>query len=120
MRKNRKGVPSVKSIIGISLDLQGKILGLIKALVEEKRKMTGAIILVEGVGHGFCLGVTNKEQLNAAAEYFQNNNLAYKFSVVEVVLKMTAGHLMHRIHRYNEEAGLPGILNYLESRRQAA
>lgn len=110
----------MENIIGISLELQKKILGLIRFLVEENRKLTGAIILIDGVGYGFCWGITDLENLLVSAEYFQVNSLAYKFSVVEAVVGIPAGELMQKIHRLTDEAELPGILNYLKSRRKAA
>jgi hypothetical protein len=103
----------------ISLDMQQNTLKLLRDPASQHLEMTGIIIKIENVGHMFYWGA-NIEDLEKSSIYFLEKKLKYAFSVVEAVYGMPAGKLMEKIHQLNSEAGLPGILKYLESQQKAA
>ena len=105
--------------LGISLSMQEKVLAIIREFVESNKQLSGVIVKIENVGHGFCWGADPKK-LEASSDYFQINNPKHAFSIVEYVHEEFARRIMQKIHRLNDEAGLPGIFNYLKSQQEAA
>ena len=106
-------------MLGISLDMQEKTLRLIKALSEKGKRMSGVIILINDVGHGFCSEV-NRNDLKSAAEYFRNKELKHSFEIVETVAYELAGDIMARMHALNREKELPGLFKFLAEQQQIA
>jgi hypothetical protein len=106
-------------MLGISLEMQEKTLRLIKALSDKGKRMSGVIILIDNVGHGFCGGV-NSNDLKSSAEYFRDKELKYSFKIVEMVNYEPAGDIMAKIHALNDTKKLPGLFKYLELLQKAA
>ena len=106
-------------MLGISLEMQEKTLKFMRTLADMNEKMSGVIIKIEGVGHGFCWGA-NLNDLEKSVEYFRDNDLDHKLSIVETTKNMSAKRLMQKIHRLNAKAELPGLFKYLELQRKAA
>lgn len=106
-------------MLGISLEMQKKTLKLIKELTDMGKKMSGVIIKIENVGHGFCWGA-NLENLASAGEYFRDNAPEHAFSIVDTVIEMPAGELMQKIHLLNDAEKLPGLFKHLELQQKAA
>lgn len=104
-------------MLGISFEMQEKTLKLIKALSDMGRRMSGAIILIDKVGHGFCLGA-NSNDLKSSEEYFRSKDPKNRFEIVEVINYEPAGDIMARIHALNAKKELPGLFKYLEQQKE--
>ena len=105
-------------MLGISLEMQRKNLRLIKALADMGKRMSGVIILINNVGHGFCSGV-NSNDLKSSADYFRDKELKYSFKIIEMINHEPAGDIMAKIHALNAKKELPGLFKYLEQQKAA-